>query len=186
MLTFITIILYISIDTVYVEYVFLPIVILLIYFFVLYNAFYHNAIFTYESFDIQLNKGANVEIQELEENISKEKQLFPDGLPEQIMQHVHHKKIFKNSDITLNKLAAELGVPAYQISKAINQGLKTSFYDLINENRVKEAKILLADIQENNLSIEGIAYEVGFNSRTAFYRSFKKYTGKNPSDFSEL
>jgi AraC-like DNA-binding protein len=184
LLTAITIILYISIDIIYVEYVCLPLVILVIYVFILYYAFNHNAIFTYESFYNQLEKRVNFQIQDLSETNIEKKELFPEELPNKIMEYVNNNKIFKDPEITLQKLAAELNAPAYQISKAINQGLNTTFYDLINENRIQEAKILLTEISKNNLSVEGIAYEVGFNSRTAFYRSFKKYSGKNPSDFT--
>ncbi len=183
-LTFVTTLLYTSIDTVLVEYIFLPLVILVVFIFILYSAFHYNAIFTSESFNIQLDKEINIPIQSLKK-VLEGKQHFPEDLPNKIMQYINQKKIFKDPEITLHKLASELKVPAYQISKEINQGLKTTFYDLINENRVEEAKILLSKIPKNNLSIEGIAYEVGFNSRTAFYRSFKKYTGKNPSNFNE-
>ena len=31
--------------------------------------------------------------------------------------------------------------------------------------------------------IEVIAYEVGFNSKSAFYRAFNKYSRQSPTDF---
>ena len=185
LLTFTTIILYATIDIVYVEYIFLPLVILVIYVFILYYAIHYNAIFTTETFTLKLEKKVNNPIQGLVNHQFEEKQLFPVELPEKILSHFNDRKLYRDPEITLHKLAGELNAPAYQISKAINQGLKTNFYDLVNEKRIENAKELLAEIPGNNFSIEGIGYEVGFNSRTAFYRSFKKYTGKNPSDFAK-
>lgn len=182
-LTALTVVMYASMETKYVEYVFLPLVILVIFLFILYYAFHNHAIFTYESFNVRLDSEINSQIQELAKNVSEKKQLFPEKLPEKIMAYVNDKEIYKDPDISVYKLAATLNLPEYQISKAINQGLKTNFYDLINKSRVEEAKILLSQIHDHNFSIEGVAFEVGFNSRTAFYRAFKKYTGKKPSDF---
>lgn len=184
-LTALTVIMYAFIETRYVEYVFLPLVILTIYFFILYYAFHNHAVFTYQSFNVLLDSEVNPKIQGLAKNVSEEKQLFPEELPEKIHLYVNEKEVFKNPEISVYKLAEALDFPTYQVSKAINQGLKTNFYDLINKSRVEEAKILLTQTRDHNLSIEGIAFEVGFNSRTAFYRAFKKYTGKNPSDFKD-
>lgn len=56
-----------------------------------------------------------------------------------------------------------------------------NFCDFINSYRVEEAKKIL--LKKNNLSIEGIGYEVGFKAKTTFYTSFKKFTGKPPTKY---
>ena len=56
----------------------------------------------------------------------------------------------------------------------------------MNELRVRDAEERLKTFDPKKDKIEAIAYEVGFNSRAAFYRSFKKITGKNPTDFVSL
>ncbi len=182
-LTFITIGLYIFIDTLTVEYIALPIVISTIYLFILYYAFHYNAVFTEASYQLHVKKGIDRNIAVLQETSDAEKITYPETLPGAIELLLEHESVFKNAEINLQNFAEQLNTPAYQVSKAINHGLNTNFYDLINKKRVEASQKLLAEIQENNLTVEGIAYEVGFNSRTAFYRAFKKYTGKNPSDF---
>jgi AraC-like DNA-binding protein len=54
---------------------------------------------------------------------------------------------------------------------------------MIASYRIREAKILLKDPEHEQLTIEDLADEVGYNSKSAFNRSFKKHTGLTPSEF---
>lgn len=93
------------------------------------------------------------------------------------------EKAYQNRDITLHSLADELNLTTHQLSEIINQKLNKNFYALINEYRIKEAKVLLAEKPEQK--IISIAYEVGFNSPSAFYNAFKKIAGCTPSAFRQ-
>lgn len=55
--------------------------------------------------------------------------------------------------------------------------------DLMNGCRVKEAKRLLVDQKLEHLSILGIGLEAGFNSKTTFNTTFKKFTGLTPTAY---
>jgi AraC-like DNA-binding protein len=178
-LTFLTIVFYAVIPIIYVEYIILPIIISIVNVFILYYAFHYNAVFSISQYKKHLQ---NAILINTDEEIENEKLQFPIDLPDKIQDCLSDKKIYKDPQLTLQKLALELNVPSYQVSKAINMGLGLSFYDLINKKRVEEACKLLSAKNQNNFSIEGIAYESGFNSRTAFYRAIKKYLNKNPSD----
>ena len=63
-----------------------------------------------------------------------------------------------------------------------NEKLNKNFFDLINGYRVEEAKEKLSDFKEEQ-TILGIGFEVGFNSKSAFNRVFKKFTQMTPSEF---
>ncbi|MBX2875783.1 MAG: helix-turn-helix domain-containing protein [Saprospiraceae bacterium] len=65
----------------------------------------------------------------------------------------------------------------------MNRRMATSFYNLVNRFRVEQAKLLLLDPQAAHLSIEGIAYECGFKSRSTFFKFFKKEVGMTPTAF---
>ncbi|RTZ46849.1 AraC family transcriptional regulator [Chryseobacterium arthrosphaerae] len=52
-----------------------------------------------------------------------------------------------------------------------------NFFQYVNEFRVEQAKKLLKETN-SKLSILGIAYESGFNSKTSFNTTFKKLTGQ--------
>jgi len=62
---------------------------------------------------------------------------------------------------------------------------KTNFFDFINRYRIEEFKIQSILKANNHLSIMGIAYNCGFNSKASFYRAFKKFEGISPTDYIE-
>ena len=95
------------------------------------------------------------------------------------------KKLYQQPELTLQELAKNLNFPSHQVSLAINEGMKKSFYDLINGYRVDEAKRLLLDPESINFTVLSVGFEAGFNSKTTFNTVFKKFTGLTPTEFRE-
>ena len=89
---------------------------------------------------------------------------------------------YLDSELNLIKLAEQLSVSTHHLSYTINTGFEKNFFQYVNEFRVEYAKGLLKDAN-SKLSILGIAYESGFNSKTSFNTTFKKLTGQTPSEF---
>lgn len=56
----------------------------------------------------------------------------------------------------------------------------TSFQEVVNSTRAKQAKKLL---QSSTLSVEEIAAVIGFSDASNFRKAFKKWTGSPPSEF---
>src|SRR5437588_332883 len=54
---------------------------------------------------------------------------------------------------------------------------------VINEFRVREVARKMQDAAYDRLTLLGIAYESGFNSKTTFNRVFKEMTGKTPVEY---
>lgn len=90
---------------------------------------------------------------------------------------------YLDGDLNLIKLAQLMEVTPHQLSYVINTGFNENFFQFINKYRIEKAKELLADNRNNNLSILGIAFESGFNSKTSFNITFKKFTDLTPSEF---
>lgn len=108
-----------------------------------------------------------------------------DELWKRIIIIMEEEKAYRNSTFRLNDLAERTGISLHHISQMINQRQKMSFSDFVNHYRVEEAKALLTSSRAKEITIFAIALEVGFNSKTAFYNSFKKITGKTPSAFKK-
>ena len=89
---------------------------------------------------------------------------------------------YLDSELNLIRLAEMLSVSTHHLSYVINTGFQKNFFQYVNEFRVEYAQKLLKDSQ-SKLSILGIAYESGFNSKTSFNTTFKKITGQTPSEF---
>jgi AraC-like DNA-binding protein len=96
------------------------------------------------------------------------------------------KKMFLNPDLKMTDIVSEISLPRKQISQVINENLNDNFYNYINRYRIEESKRLLENIKFDRFSIEGIAKQSGFNSRSSFYAAFKNETGITPSQFQHL
>lgn len=93
------------------------------------------------------------------------------------------EKIFLDSEIDLENIAQRLGVHRNMISKAVNTVCGKPFSAYINEFRVRNAILLLSDPANDHLTLETIAFDSGFSSRTTFYRVFKIQTGLNATNY---
>ncbi len=93
------------------------------------------------------------------------------------------EKVYKEPDISLAILSEKLNTSKEHISQVINKSYKQNFNSLINYYRIEEAKILLE--QNKFKTIIEVAYEVGFNSKSAFNTAFKKFTGITPTQYKK-
>ena len=107
------------------------------------------------------------------------------ALMKQIEDYVVGSESFMSAELTIIDLAEKLKVHPKRISTAINTVIKQNFSTYINQHRINKAERLLKNKSAENFSIEGIGKEVGFNSKSAFYSAFKKYTGMTPSAYKE-
>lgn len=96
---------------------------------------------------------------------------------------LHEKEIFKDPDLTVQKLAKRLGTNVKDLSQTINGHYGMPFRTLINEKRIELAKHMLIEEKYVNYSMAGIAESVGYASKTSFYKHFKEITGVTPSNF---
>lgn len=99
---------------------------------------------------------------------------------------LEHRKLFLNETLSLSDLAKEMSISPKKLSELLNQHLHISFYNLINEYRIKEviSRMFLPEYEKYTLA--GLAFECGFQSKATFNRIFKQKTGKSPSDYKEM
>jgi AraC-like DNA-binding protein len=95
-------------------------------------------------------------------------------------------KKYLKKDINLNKSATELGTNRSYLSNSINsQGIK--FTELINKYRIQEVIRIFEDRDDprNKFNLDDLAMEVGFNTKSVFFESFRKETGMTPNQFRD-
>ncbi|MGC1516400.1 MAG: helix-turn-helix domain-containing protein, partial [Maribacter sp.] len=119
------------------------------------------------------------------EKLKKKKTLVPskknDLLIRELNTIVKDKKLYTDPNLKLLEVAHRLDISAHELSKLINEYLGKNFTDLINEFRIEEAKQLLGG---NSLyTVEAIGHQCGFNSKSAFYKAFKKFTHLTPTQY---
>ncbi len=90
---------------------------------------------------------------------------------------------YQDPELSLSTLAEKLGLTTHELSMIINTVLKKSFNDFVNEYRVQEVIVKMQDPANDHLTLMGIAYNSGFNSKSAFHRIFKERTGKSPAEY---
>jgi AraC-like DNA-binding protein len=88
-------------------------------------------------------------------------------------------QLYRDPNLSLWGLANRIGVTSNHISQTLNETLGESFFDHVNKWRVKDA---IEQLTKTDQSILTIAYDVGFNSRSPFYKAFKRETGMTPTE----
>lgn len=96
---------------------------------------------------------------------------------------IQEDKIFTTAELKLKDLAEQLNTQPYILSQFLNTQYNKNFFHFINDLRIEEAEHRLKSGYLIKETIAGLAYEVGFNSKSTFNRAFKKKTGLTPTQF---
>ena len=95
------------------------------------------------------------------------------------------KHLYRDKRLTKAYLASQIQWTEAHLSNTLRDGLQSNFNDYVNGFRVAEIKERLQDPQSRDFTLIAIAEECGFNSKTSFYRIFKKFTDLTPSEYLE-
>jgi AraC-like DNA-binding protein len=91
------------------------------------------------------------------------------------------EQLYRDSALNLRALSSHIKENEHYVSQVLNQELGTTFYELVNSQRIEHAKrLLMADSQRNVLEV---ALEVGFNAKSTFNTAFRRHAGMTPSEF---
>lgn len=118
--------------------------------------------------------------------VSRNLQL-PDELTERYIKKIDlamdEQKLYLEPDLTIKKLADSTNIPAHHLSHVLNEQFKSNFFDFINKYRLEAFQQTLAQKDNQNIKIEMLAYDCGFNSKATLYRVFKKKHNLSPSEY---
>jgi AraC-like DNA-binding protein len=102
-----------------------------------------------------------------------------------LLKKLETDKPYLDPELNLLGLARQMQLNLHEMSELVNEGFGENFAQLIKRYRVEESKRLLLSEKFAHLNMVGIAYEAGFNSKTAFNTAFKSITGITPTAFRE-
>ncbi|MFT5435663.1 MAG: AraC-like DNA-binding protein [Ulvibacter sp.] len=108
---------------------------------------------------------------------------FSQELKEKLIYLLETEKVYKRSNINLDYLAEKLDTTRHNTSQVINENFNVSFFELINTYRIEETLKILKNDTEKGMNIIEVAYEVGFNNKVSFNKSFKKHLSQTPSQY---
>ena len=106
-------------------------------------------------------------------------------LTDRLNQLLSEQQVYRTAELTLNQLAKMLEVPPYILSQLINQEYQQNFFNFINDFRIEYASQQIVQGKLNNITLAGLAYEAGFNSKSTFNRAFKKKMGCTPKEYGK-
>ena len=105
------------------------------------------------------------------------------NLHQQLKFLMENQRTFTEPELTLTDLASRLEVHPNYLSQVINELEGVSFYEYTNNLRIEEFKRLVSIPENQKYTLLALAYDCGFNSKTAFNRVFKKVTDLSPSEY---
>nr|WP_298930261.1 helix-turn-helix transcriptional regulator [uncultured Erythrobacter sp.] len=91
-------------------------------------------------------------------------------------------QLYLDPNLSLQKLSRHVGALPNQVSQVLNEEIGATFFDYVARWRVNAARPLIVASQASVLSI---SLDVGFNSRSTFYKAFKRETGMTPKAFRD-
>lgn len=118
---------------------------------------------------------------------NERKQALPNARHREIFntleQLLQEKQLYRDEELSLEKLAIASGINRHHISETLNIYAKKPFYQYINEYRVKEVLARLDENPKKNMRLLPLAYDCGFKTKASFNQYFKKITGTTPSGY---
>ncbi len=118
--------------------------------------------------------------------INEQRKTNFDDRIQQLRHLMEEDKLFRDPNLTRDAVAEKMNMSNSYLSQVIKETQGISFVDFINLHRVDAAKEMLSDAQFNKFTLQAIGIEAGFKSRSAFYSTFQKFTGKTPGEYKSV
>jgi TolB-like protein/AraC-like DNA-binding protein/Tfp pilus assembly protein PilF len=100
-----------------------------------------------------------------------------------LITYMEQETPYLNPDLSLRHLAELIEIHPNQLSWLLNTQLDMNYNYFVNKYRLSHFIELATDEANSHISLMGLAFESGFNSKTVFNTFFKKETGMTPSAY---
>ncbi len=102
-------------------------------------------------------------------------------LADRVLDLLDGERVWLDPDLTVETLADRLREPTRDVSRVLNGPVGGGFHQAVGRRRVAEAQRQLRD--DPDATVLGVAFEVGFNSKSAFHRAFRRHAGMTPTAY---
>lgn len=102
---------------------------------------------------------------------------------ERIVDYFKTEKPYLNKNLNINQVSVALAIPSRELSFIINNHFGQRFNDFLNKYRIEYITKKINKEYLSNYTIEGIASEAGFASKSTFNLAFKKYHQCTPTEY---
>ena len=102
---------------------------------------------------------------------------------ERIVDYFKTEKPYLNKNLNINQVSVALAIPSRELSYIINNHFGQRFNDFLNKYRIEYITKKINKEYLSNYTIEGIASEAGFASKSTFNLAFKKYHQCTPTEY---
>ncbi len=129
------------------------------------------------------NKNADLQLPEERYKKTKLTNDKKEEIKDLLLTYFRDEVPFLNPELSMQILSGELNIPKHQLTEVLNTTIGKNFFQFVNEYRVEAVKQKLSDPAYNKFTIEVIAYDCGFSSKSSFFSVFKNITGQTPLQF---
>jgi TolB-like protein/AraC-like DNA-binding protein/TPR repeat protein len=102
---------------------------------------------------------------------------------QQLEHYMNSEQLFLDAYLSLRDVADKLHLHPNKLSWLLNEHVGKNFNEYINSLRVETFKTKVLDPANSHVTLIGLAYESGFNSKSVFNTFFKKKEGMTPRDW---
>ncbi|MCB0664095.1 MAG: helix-turn-helix domain-containing protein, partial [Saprospiraceae bacterium] len=102
---------------------------------------------------------------------------------EDLQQVMEENQPFLDPSLSLKSLADMIAIHPNNLSWLLNEHVGQNFNEFINGYRLETFKKKALDEANAHITLLGLAYESGFNSKTVFNTFFKKIEGTTPREW---
>lgn len=102
---------------------------------------------------------------------------------QKIIDTMIEEKLYQSPNCSLKMISEATDIPTHHITIVMKKSVNKRFNDFVNELRIDDIIKEIENSPDNNLTIEGLSNNYGFQSKSTFYRAFKKYKGCTPKEF---
>lgn len=106
-----------------------------------------------------------------------------DEYTQTVHETLQREQLFLNPNLSLEMLSRKTGIAQHHLSQVFTVHECKNFYKVVAEYRIAYAQERMRIFGGEELTIESLAYECGFNSKTSFNQYFKSKTGITPSEY---